>query len=124
MLEFLRENPFLYDKKRTQYQDRDLRNRIWDDQASKMNRPRDILEVWCDSLRTRYGKLLKDSKKSVSGTKEHSDRDNWVITQLSFLQPFIADRRIPKPLVSIKEKIATSLSSAQGSPIVEADTHR
>ena len=123
MLEFLRENSFLYDKKRKHYHDRDLRNRIWDDQASKMNRPRAILEVWYDSLRTRYGKLLKDSKKSGSGTKEHSDRDNWVITQLSFLQPFIADRRIPKPLVSIKEKIATSLSSAQGSAIVEADTH-
>ena len=88
MLEFLRENPFLYGKKRTQPHDRDLRNLTWDDQASKMNHTRAILEVWYDSLRTRYGNLLKDSKKSGLGTKGHSDCDNWVITQLSFPAAF------------------------------------
>ena len=122
MIEFLRENTFLYDKKRKLYHDRNLRDSAWTRQAAKLSRTKEDLEVWYDSIRTRYGKLLKDMKKSGSGAKDHSDRDKWIMAQLSFLQPFITNRRSSKPLVSIKEKIGTSTPSTLGGPSDESDT--
>ena len=104
MLEFLRENQFLYDKKKKLYHNKHLREKAWNEQAARMDRDKADLEVWYDSLRTRYGKLLKGSSKSGSGASSLSDRDRWISSQMSFLKPFIADRRTAKPMVSFKQK--------------------
>ncbi|XP_063883691.1 uncharacterized protein LOC135112800 [Scylla paramamosain] len=75
--EWQQENTFLYDKSLNKYRNMERKNCIKEKDAS-LTSPLtgDDIECWIHSMRTRYGKLTKDSNKSGSATpKNHTKRD-------------------------------------------------
>ena len=62
MAVLIRANECLYNKKLNAYKDMQKKKRLWDDQAKEMNKESEMLQIWYQSLRTRYGCLMK--KKS------------------------------------------------------------
>ena len=51
MLDFIRDNPMLWNVKMTDYRNKDMKSKIWDDQAELMGRTVENLKGWLRSLR-------------------------------------------------------------------------
>ncbi|XP_028396950.1 uncharacterized protein LOC114520816 [Dendronephthya gigantea] len=62
MLEFIMDNPVLWNVKMTDYRRKDKKEKIWEEQAHQMNKTVDILKGWFRSLRDTHTRL--DKKKS------------------------------------------------------------
>ena len=67
MVEFLTEHEVLYNKKLQDYLDKNKKQALWDEIAATLGKDVKLLQTWYDSMRTSYGKILKDNKKSGSG---------------------------------------------------------
>ena len=61
-LEFLQENPMLWDIKLTDFRRTDKKNKIWDEQSKRLDKTPEYLKGWFKSLRDIYTRL--DKKKS------------------------------------------------------------
>jgi hypothetical protein len=57
MVDWLRSNPVLWNKRLTQYKDTAFKEALWDEQARKLGKDKEMIQVWYRSLRTRYGRL-------------------------------------------------------------------
>lgn len=98
IVEWLREHPEIYDKRKAEYKNQQKKESLWKQKADEMGKDVTVLKVWYKSLRTRMGKLMKT--KSGQATTELTDRDNWVLTELEFLRVHI-ERVHRRPLVSV-----------------------
>ncbi|XP_060572530.1 uncharacterized protein LOC132730586 [Ruditapes philippinarum] len=87
MVEWLRENPQIYNKKLSTYKDKCKKDALWAEQAQVLGKDVSMLIVWYRSIRTRFGKLTKP--KSGAGTGDRTDRDQWILTKFEFLKPHI-----------------------------------
>ena len=87
VVEWLRENEFIYNKKKKAYKDTHKKISRWQELAEKMGKDVEMLMVWYNSLRTRYGRLLKT--KSGQGVAERTERDEWIMQNFNFLQNHI-----------------------------------
>ena len=90
MVEFLTEHEVLYNKKLQDYRDKNKKQALWDEIAATLGKDVKLLQTWYDSVRTRYGKILKDNKKSGSGLDHLIQRQQWIFTKFGFLHQFIA----------------------------------
>lgn len=97
MLEFIRDNPVLWNVKMTDYRRKDKKDKIWEDQANLMAKTADALKVWFRSLRDTHTRL--DKKKSGDGAPELTEREEWVISNFTFLKTVTRHR--PEPLQSV-----------------------
>jgi len=86
MVDWLKTHEVLYNKKLEAYKDTKKKAFLWQKQAEVVGVDVDELKIWYNSLRTRYTKLKK--LKSGDGAPEHSERDQWVLNNFSFLAPF------------------------------------
>ena len=84
MLEFIRDNPVLWNVKMTDYRRKDKKDKIWDDQAPRMEKQADTLKGWFRSLRDTHTRL--DKKKSGDGAPDLTQREKWIISNFVFLK--------------------------------------
>ena len=78
MVEWLVDNPVIYNKKmRNYYKDTSLKERQWDDKAAEIGKDKVELQTWYKSVWTCCGRLRK--KVSVAEDPELTDRDRWVL---------------------------------------------
>ena len=91
VLEWIKEHEFLYNRGHAQWKDTDKRKALWASKADEVGKTAKKLNMWFNTLRTKYGKLTK--KKSGDGAKKPTDRDQWILTTLSYLDGHIT--RIP-----------------------------
>lgn len=108
MVEWLRENPMVWNPKLNAYKDTGKRLKRWEDQAQVLDPSHDEikdgahLQRWFRSLRDIHVKLDKDLK-SGAGAREltsMTERETWINTQFNFLKGIIRHRR--EPLVSVR----------------------
>ena len=97
MLEFIRDNPVLWNIKMTDYRRKDKKDKIWEDQAQLMNKTADTLKGWFRSLRDTHTRL--DKRKSGAGAPQLTEREEWIITKFAFLKTVTRHR--PEPLQSV-----------------------
>ena len=97
MLEFLQENPMIWNIKLTDFRMTEKKNRLWADQAARLDKTADCLKGWFKSLRDIYTRL--DKKKSGDGVPELTEREQWVKDNFSFLKA--ATRHRPEPVNSV-----------------------
>jgi hypothetical protein len=99
MVDFLRDNPILWNIRLTDYRRKDKQEQIWGDQATKMDKNPELLKIWFKSLRDNHTRLLK--KKSGDGARELTERDEWVKLKFQFLKTVTRHRPEPCKSVSI-----------------------
>lgn len=99
MVEWLRENPQMYNKKLSTYKDKGKKDALWAKQAQVLGKDASMLIVWYRSIRTRFGKLTKP--KSGAGTGDRTDRDKRILTNFEFLKPHIHEVQ-SRTIVSVR----------------------
>ena len=97
MLEFIRDNPVLWNVKMTDYRRKDKKDKIWEDQAQLMEKTADTLKGWFRSLRDTHTRL--DKRKSGDGAPHLTEREEWIVSKFVFLKT-VTHRR-PEPLQSV-----------------------
>jgi len=103
MCDFLRENPMLWDIKKTDYRRVDKKNKLWEDQANVLGRSVAHLQGWFKSLRDTNTRLHK--KRSGDPPNELTERELWVKTSFDFLKSVVRHRAGPIKSVSINRLI-------------------
>ena len=88
MVEFLTDHELLYNKKLQDYRDKNKKQALWDEIAAKLGKDVKLLQTWYESVRTRYGKILKDNKKSGSGLLHLTQRQQWIFNKFQ-LPPLV-----------------------------------
>ncbi|XP_029308296.1 uncharacterized protein LOC115021781 [Cottoperca gobio] len=98
MLEFLTENPIIWDRKRSDYRRVHKKGKLWHDQGILMEKPDFHLQGWFKSLRDTNTRLHKN--KSGDGASELTEREQWIKDKFVFLKSVVRHR--PEPYKSIK----------------------
>lgn len=101
MLEFLQENPMLWDIKLTDFRRTVKKNKIWDEQRKRLDKTPEYLKGWFKSLRDIYTRL--DKKKSGDGAPDLTEREQWIKDNFSFMKA--ATRHRPEPVNSVSIRI-------------------
>ena len=102
MVEWLKTHEVLYNKKLESYKDTKKKAFLWQQQAEVIGVDVEMLKIWYNRLRTRYTKLKK--MKSGNGAPEHSERDQWVLNNFSFLAPFTYEVK-KRTLISVSTSL-------------------
>ena len=97
MLEFIMDNPVLWNVKMTDYRRKDKKNKIWDEQAQQMDKTADTLKGWFRSLHDTHTRL--DKKKSGDSTPNLTEREQWILSKFAFLKTVTRHR--PEPMQSV-----------------------
>ena len=108
MLEFLQENPMLWDIKLTDFRRTDKKNKIWDEQSKRLDKTPEYLKGWFKSLRDIYTRL--DKKKSGDGAPDLTEREQWIKDNFSFMKAATRHRPEPVNSVSIRTSIYYKMS--------------
>jgi len=98
MLEFLQENPVIWNVKMTDYRRTDKKGKMWEDQATRMGKTSAHLQGWFKSLRDTHTRLHK--KKSGDGAPELTEREHWILDKFGFLKSVVRHRPEPCKTVS------------------------
>ena len=80
-----------------------------------------VIQTWYDSIRSRYSRMLKETKASGSGLPELTERQQWILDRFSFLRPFIA----PCPrcnIASFKTKVSACAIQTAAASGEDADS--
>ncbi|KAG0729851.1 hypothetical protein GWK47_029491 [Chionoecetes opilio] len=102
LLEFIVENPMLWDKRLNDYRNLSKKAKVWEEQATQMGKDVKHLQGWYTSLRDSHTRMHK--KKSSDGAREWTERDQWIKENFGFLLTVVTHR--PEPCKSIKATIA------------------
>ena len=73
LVDFIQQNPCLYDKSKRDWLNKTVRDELWRTQAEVMQRPSEELTLWYESIRTRLSRLRKT--KSGQGAVRITERD-------------------------------------------------
>ncbi|XP_072176025.1 uncharacterized protein [Diadema setosum] len=87
---FLQQNPSLYSKRLAGYKDTVAKERLWTDQARRMNCMPYELKTWYDSMRTKLGKLKKAVMTSWRAIDRFTATERWIWYRFQFLLEHIA----------------------------------
>eukprot|EP00057_Strongylocentrotus_purpuratus_P024718 XP_011679192.1 PREDICTED: uncharacterized protein LOC100889019 isoform X2 [Strongylocentrotus purpuratus] len=122
MVRWIRETDCLYNKKRIDYRDFPMKDKLWADKAKEMGKKAKVLQVWYKSIRTRYVKIAR--KKSQFGVSDLTERDHWIMMKFGFLAKHIGKVRLKTNFrnsrlhdqVPRKLKVASSVCPGRVSP--------
>ena len=121
MVNFLKDNPCIYNKKLKDYRDKKKKERLWEEQAASLGRTMSVemLMHWFESMRTRYGRITKEADKKKKsgaggGVVSLTERDTWIVQSFAFLAEHIV-RVHGNPCVSLKARISAAQPSASRS---------
>ena len=84
-VDYLRERPFMYEKKDKDYKDAPRRKREWEACANLVGRTVELLQGWLKSRRSMLGKARSIKSKSGSGSEPLPPSLQWVYDNLSFM---------------------------------------
>jgi len=90
MCEFLRNNPILWDSRKIDFRRVDKKAIIWENQAKIMGKTAEHLQGWYRSLRDTNTRLHK--KNGSSGASKLTEREEWVKSNLGFLNNVVRHR--------------------------------
>ncbi|XP_041377838.1 uncharacterized protein LOC121390155 [Gigantopelta aegis] len=109
-------NPFLYTKQLKEYKDTQRKTRVWAEKAAELGlESGTLLRTYYESVRTKVGKIT--DTKSGSSTKDLTERDNFIMTNSSFLQTHISRMR-GRTAISLKSQLATTIPTRSSSTSV------
>ena len=108
VVEYLKENPILYNRKLKEYKDKSKRDACWEVMAERIGISTEDIKKWFQSMRTVYGKVT--TTKSGQAQAKLTDRQKCVKSSFLFLGNFIA--RIGK---TTGLKRGNSATAAEGS---------
>ena len=97
IVEWLQDNPFLYDRGHPLYKNKAKKSRTMEEQAKKLGLKTEELARWIHTKRTRFGKLTKMAK-SGTGQTSLTQLDKWILKLFKFLGPHIVRQRDTKTL--------------------------
>ena len=115
LAEWLRTNEFIFNKKRANYKNANLKKQMWEDKAAELEVDSKQLVTWYESVRTKVGKL--GQSKSGDPAKELSDRDSFILRVFGFLAEHIV-KQPSRVAVSLKpegyiNQTSTDMQSSQ-----------
>ena len=133
-VDYLRERPFMYEKKDKDYKDAPRRKREWEACANLVGRTVELLQGWLKSRRSMLGKTRSIKSKSGSGSEPLPPSLQWVYDNLSFMSagvgvlhsetlgprrgvpgsPFADEADLEEPGPSKRPRHAAPSSSASG----------
>ena len=91
IVEWYRGNEMMYNKGLRDYRLTQVKSRMYDEQAKEVGITIADLKTWLDSMRSRFGRLTE--RKSGSGAKKLTERDEWILEAFAFLREHIV--RVP-----------------------------
>ena len=100
VIQFVQDNPLLYDKADLNHKDSAKRERLWELKAEKMGLPKKGIKTWFNSQRSRYGQLVR--KKSGQGAPRHTQKQQWLLQKMAFIRPHIQHHVKHRPVVPIR----------------------
>ncbi|XP_072171008.1 uncharacterized protein [Diadema setosum] len=83
LVEWLRENPILWDSTQRDFRQAKKKESMWTDKAKELNRSGNFLKGWYKNLRDQFVKLKKD--KLGDGARRFTYREQWVLERFEFL---------------------------------------
>ena len=98
IVEWLQANPLLYDRGHADYKSRHKKDRVLEEEATRLNVTKEQLSRWLHTKRTRYGKLTKKLEKSGAARVPLTDLDRWILDKFSFMGAHIVRQREPRTL--------------------------
>eukprot|EP00745_Piridium_sociabile_P037092 TRINITY_DN67150_c0_g2_i3.p1 TRINITY_DN67150_c0_g2~~TRINITY_DN67150_c0_g2_i3.p1 ORF type:complete len:360 (+),score=52.73 TRINITY_DN67150_c0_g2_i3:254-1333(+) len=116
MLDFLKDNPFLYNKAHPAFKDSSKRKRAWKQMDERFVLEDGACWHWYRSVRTMLSRAKKMKSKSGSGGANLPAALQWVWDKLDFLQPFMSS--LSQDTVGPQKR-----SAAMTLPETEADDH-
>ena len=87
LVEWIKDNPMLYDKSLTDYRKAAKKREMWTIKAESLGLTYEQIMTWYDSRRTLYGKIC--GTKSGQAAKPKTQREEWVLKSFSFLEGHI-----------------------------------
>ncbi|XP_070175608.1 uncharacterized protein [Littorina saxatilis] len=115
IIDFLQQNPTLYSKRLYGYKDVAAKDRLWAEQARKMDCSPNELKTWYDSMRTKLGKLKKAVTTSGKAAALFTATEWWLWQRFQFLLEHI--NQMPR------RTAASSTHPLQVQPAVAAGAH-
>ena len=121
VLEWLRENEYLWRKGHRLYRDTKKKQAAWKDKAESLGYTAEVLLGWWKHLHSWYGKL--HLKKSGQAAVKLTDREKYVMDRCSFLEGEIRHRgAAPLRPLSLREPTDSQASSSRASSSQERPT--
>ncbi|XP_019619426.1 PREDICTED: uncharacterized protein LOC109466196 [Branchiostoma belcheri] len=121
MLKWLKEHPEFYNRRMMEYKNIPRKEALWKEKATEMGKSVEHLKTWYRSMRTRMARLIRSNARKPED--EFTDRDTWVIENLSFLRKHIeAVHRRPIKTKSIAHRAATTTSRGSLDPVITVKT--
>ena len=77
MVDWLEDNPILWNTLMMDYKCPDKKKKLWEDQAAFMGKSYETIFTWYTSARDTHTKLLKT--KSGSGAQHLTERESWLL---------------------------------------------
>ncbi len=79
MIDWLKDNAIIYNKRLWEYRNTEKKNKLWCDKAKELGVDPLNLQIWVDSMRSRYGRLTQTksgqrAKEKFSFLKDHIAR--------------------------------------------------
>ena len=97
MVEWLEDNPILWNTLLMDYKCRDKKNKLWEDQAALMGKSYETIFTWYTSARDKHTKLLKT--KSGFGAQRLTERESWLLERFKFRK--VVQRNKAGPMKSV-----------------------
>ena len=89
VIEWLKQNPCLYDKTLKEYRNVSKKAKLWADKEKELDIEPNRLSIWVDSKRTQYGKLTSNKPSGGPATRL-TQRDEWIIERFAFMKVHIS----------------------------------
>ena len=99
MVDWLEDNPMLWNTFMMDYKCRDKKKKLWDDQAALMGKSYQTIFTWYTSARDTHTKLIKT--KSGSGAQRFTERECWLLERFKFRKVVQRMKAVPMKSVSI-----------------------
>ena len=88
VIEWLKQNPCLYDKTLKEYRNVSKKAKLWADKEKELDIEPNRLAIWVESKRTQYGKLTVN-KPSGGPAIRLTQRDEWILERFAFMKVHI-----------------------------------
>ena len=102
VIEWLKQNPCLYDKTLKEYRNVAKKAKLWADKEVELKIEPNRLAIWVESKRTQYGKLTL-KKPSGGPAIRLTQRDEWIIERFAFMKVHIS-RHTSRHVQSVSTK--------------------